>query len=44
LHPGFVKLVQKSNKTDKKNFGTRTEVNIQWKKAHAAGVAKYGAR
>ena len=33
LHPGYVKVVQKSTKTAW-GGGTRTDVNIQWKKAH----------
>ena len=37
LHPGLVSLRQKSNKTDRDGFGTRTEVTIQWKLAHKLG-------
>jgi len=37
LHPGIVTLRQKSNKTDKDGFGTRTEVTIQWKRAYLEG-------
>lgn len=37
LHPGLVALRQKSNKTDREGFGTRTEVTISWKKAHLEG-------
>ncbi len=33
LHPGFVRLRQKTNKTDKTGLGTRTEVTIAWKRA-----------
>lgn len=36
LHPGYVKLRQKSNKTDREGLGTRTEVTISWQKAAAA--------
>lgn len=34
LHPRYVSLRQKHNKTDANGFGTRTEVTIQWKKAY----------
>lgn len=34
FHPGFVRLRQKSNKTDTDGFGTRTEVTVQWKAAY----------
>lgn len=37
LHPGFVSLREKKNKTDADGFGTRTEVTIQWKAAHKEG-------
>lgn len=33
LHPEFVSLRKKENKTDKDGLGTRTEVTIQWKRA-----------
>lgn len=33
LHPGLVRLRQKSNKTDSGGFGTRTEVTVSWKAA-----------
>ena len=35
LHPGFVKVVQKTTK-GAWGGGTRTDVNIAWKKARAA--------
>lgn len=34
LHPGYVKLRQKQNKTDADGFGTRTEVTIYWKRCY----------
>lgn len=37
LHPGFVTLRDKANKTDADGFGSRKEVTIQWKKAHLSG-------
>ena len=37
LHPNFVSLRQKKNKTDTDGFGTRTECTIQWKRAAKAG-------
>jgi hypothetical protein len=37
LHPGFVTLRDKANKTDAEGFGTRKECTIQWKRAHQAG-------
>ncbi len=36
LHPDFVKVRQKSNKTDREGFGTRKEVTVQWKRAFAS--------
>lgn len=35
LHPGLVTTRQKTNKTDRDGFGTRTEVTVYWKKAFA---------
>lgn len=40
LHPGVVSLREVSKKTDTDGFGTRTEVTIQWKKAHKMGSTK----
>lgn len=37
LHPDFVAIRQKNNKTDASGFGTRKEVTIQWKKAYGRG-------
>jgi len=36
LHPGFVTVRQKQNKTDREGFGTRKEVTVYWKKAFAS--------
>jgi len=41
MHPGFVKVVQKETK-GAWGGGTRTDVNIYWKKAFAAGEALRG--
>jgi hypothetical protein len=41
MHPGLVRLVQKQNKSTQRGFGTRTEVNISWKKAHAEGQKNF---
>lgn len=37
LHPAFVKIVEKKNKTGGE-FGTRVEARIQWKAAYEEGV------
>lgn len=34
LHPDFVKVRLKKNKTDADGFGTRKEVTVQWKRAY----------
>ena len=41
MHPGLVRLVQKQNKSAQRGFGTRTEVVISWKKAHAEGQKNF---
>jgi len=41
MHPGLVRLVQKQNKSAQRGFGTRTEVVIAWKKAHAEGQKNF---
>lgn len=41
MHPGLVRLHQKA---DKSKFGTRTEVIIAWKKAHAEGGQQKGKK
>ena len=37
LHPQFVSLRDKENKTDRDGLGTRTEVTVQWKAAYEQG-------
>jgi hypothetical protein len=43
MHPQFVKVVEKTTK-GAWGGGTRTDVQISWKKAYADGVARHGAR
>lgn len=38
LHPQFVKVREKQNKTDREGFGTRKEVTVQWKKAFESSI------
>ena len=39
LHPEFVSLRTKTNRSDQNGFGTRTEVTIQWKRAYESSGA-----
>lgn len=42
LHPGIVNAVERQYKTQKSEFGTRTEVICYWKKAYQEGLKNYG--